>query len=63
MNLQQLDKIRESVINKNIRPVCLIDLTADFGVKTNAVGEQNLIFWWRTRPTTPPIIGELLSEH
>ena len=54
---------REIVINVDIRLVCLLDLTADFGVKTNAdltpiskrkEVERNFIYWWRTRPTSPP---------
>ena len=34
--LENLILIREFVIVENIRLVCLLDLTADFGVKTNA---------------------------
>ena len=31
-----MGQIREFVIAENIRLVCLLDLTADFGVKSNA---------------------------
>ena len=56
-------KISEIVIHEKIRLVCLLDLTADFGVKTNAdltpiskrkEVERNFINWWRTRPPSPP---------
>ena len=40
----------EIVVVENISPVCLLDLTADFGVKTNA--KLTLIFKLREKSKT-----------
>ena len=40
---------REFVIVENIRLVCLLDLTADFGVKTNAKRREELIWYSELR--------------